>query len=140
MDLMQPIDYQRPCFSDIIRCAMEDQNFADVYAALRALLHEYGTSLNFSRDSDTGLVAETKSREGKSEFFAGAEIKKNYVSFHLMPIYCFPDLALAISPALQKRMQGKSCFNFKKPEPELFAELSKHIKTGIERYRSEGKL
>ena len=119
---------------------MEDQNFADVYAALRALLHEYGTSLNFSRDSDTGLVAETKSNEGKSEFFAGAEIKKNYVSFHLMPIYCFPDLAQTISPALRKRMQGKSCFNFKKPEPELFAELSKHIKTGIERYRSEGKL
>ena len=57
-----------------------------------------------------------------------------------MPVYCFRDLAELISPALKKRMQGKSCFNFKKVETENFAELSGHIKTGIERYRSEGKL
>jgi hypothetical protein len=30
-----------------------------------------------------------------------------------------------IAPDLQKRMQGKSCFNFKKIEPELFDALER---------------
>jgi hypothetical protein len=38
---------------------------------------------------------------------------KSYVSFHLIPVYMFPDLLKGLSPALEKRMQGKSCFNFK---------------------------
>jgi hypothetical protein len=29
-----------------------------------------------------------------------------------MPVYVFPGLLTGISPALKKRMQGKSCFNF----------------------------
>ncbi len=29
-----------------------------------------------------------------------------------------------MSPDLKKRMQGKSCFNFKTPDPVLFEELA----------------
>jgi hypothetical protein len=48
---------------------------------------------------------------------------KNYVSFHLMPVYMYPDLLEGASPGLMKRMQGKSCFNFKRVEPDTFEEL-----------------
>jgi hypothetical protein len=40
-----------------------------------------------------------------------------------MPLYALPVLREGIAPDLQKRMQGKSCFNFKKSEPELFDKL-----------------
>ena len=36
-----------------------------------------------------------------------------------MPVYMFPDLLDGISPELRRRMQGKSCFNFKKAESAL---------------------
>jgi hypothetical protein len=34
-------------------------------------------------------------------------------------------------------MQGKSCFNFKKVEPELFKELAELTRQGAERYNKE---
>ncbi len=51
-------------------------------------------------------------------------IKKSYVAFHLMPLYVQPDLAIDISPELTRRRQGKTCFNFKKVEPDLFDQLA----------------
>jgi hypothetical protein len=37
-----------------------------------------------------------------------------------------PEMQKSITPALKKRMQGKTCFNFKtQPEPELMADLKR---------------
>ena len=71
-------------------------------------------------------------------YFGGVQVKKNYVSYHLMPVYIFPDLLSNLSPALKKRMQGKSCFNFTKIDEALFAELDRLTKRCIERSRAEG--
>jgi hypothetical protein len=49
----------------------------------------------------------------------------------------YPDLLKDISPELRKHMQGKSCFNFKKVEPELFAELAALTGKGAERFKQE---
>lgn len=46
------------------------------------------------------------------------------VALHLMPLYSQPELLDRISPALKKRMQGKSCFNFTKMDETLLAELA----------------
>ncbi len=67
-------------------------------------------------------------------------MKKAAVSFYLMPVYCFPDLLDGISPGLKKRMQGKSCFNFKQPDPVLFKELGDLVKRSFDRYKAEGKV
>jgi len=48
----------------------------------------------------------------------------------------FPDLLEGISPELRKHMQGKSCFNFKKVEPELFKELAELTQQSIEKFRA----
>ena len=58
-------------------------------------------------------------------YFGSVRLGKAYVSFHLMPLYMCPVLAKSIPPALKKRMQGKTCFNFKAdPEPELITALT----------------
>jgi hypothetical protein len=50
-----------------------------------------------------------------------------------MALYFNDELTTAISPALKKRMQGKTCFNFKTvPEPALLAELRRLVKTGVQ--------
>jgi len=57
------------------------------------------------------------------------------VSFHLMPLYMNPMLTQTISPALKKRMQGKTCFNFKtRPEPEALSELTRLTAAGFKEW------
>jgi hypothetical protein len=62
---------------------------------------------------------------------------KNYVSFHLFPVYVFPDLLDGISETLRARMQGKSCFNFRAPDAVLFQELAALTKAGLARMKAE---
>jgi hypothetical protein len=50
-------------------------------------------------------------------FFGAVQVKKNYVSCYLRPVYADPTLLARISDSLKKRMQGKSCFNFTPADP-----------------------
>ena len=117
----------------------QNANFPDVFKQLRAILKPYAKTLTVKTDTiDTYYLDGPYSEKWKKElFFGSAQIKKNYVSFYLMPVYMFPELLKDISPTLKKHMQGKSCFNFKKVEPELFDELSNLTKKSIERFRKE---
>jgi hypothetical protein len=69
------------------------------------------------------LIGPYSEKLKKELWFGAVQIKKNYVSYHLMPVYMFPDLVKEIPPSLKKRMQGKSCFNFKEVNKELFDQL-----------------
>lgn len=55
-----------------------------------------------------------------------------------MPVYVNPRLLDGISPALRRRMQGKSCFNFRHTDNELFAELARLTRSGYDYYVDEG--
>ncbi len=113
--------------------------FAQVFRELRAILEPYAPRMELVHDSEKGyhLDGPYSEKWKKKLFFASVEIKKNYVSFYLMPVYMFPDLLQGITPELRKRMQGKSCFNFKRSEPALFEELARLTRRGAERARAE---
>ena len=68
-------------------------------------------------------------------FFGAAQIKQRYVSFHLMPVYVFPDLLDGLPDRLRQRMQGKSCFNFTAVDEPTLADLARLTAAGFERYR-----
>src|SRR5258708_3220196 len=70
----------------------------------------------------------------KPMFFAGIRMGKNYVSFHLMPVYCCPELN-RMSPALKKRMQGKASFNFREVDEACFKDLGALGKSGYRLFR-----
>jgi len=116
------------------------ENFQQVYKQLRAILKPYEASLHIEHDTEQGYSLNTAySEKWKKELFFGAAIiKKNYVSFYLMPVYMYPDLLDGISPGLKARMQGKSCFNFKKVDTALFDELAQLTKRSAERARRDG--
>ena len=66
-------------------------------------------------------------------YFGSVQIGKAYVSFHLMPLYMNDPLTATISPALKKRIQGKTCFNFKAvPEVEILNELKRLTNEGFD--------
>ncbi len=71
-------------------------------------------------------------------WFGEVQNKKSYISDHLMPVYVNPGLPTNISPALKKRMHGKSCFNLGAEDPELFDELAVVTDSGFEDYRQRG--
>ena len=114
----------------------------EVVASLRSLIEPYARDLQWTADGLEGFYTNTKKPDpkGKPEFFAAAQVKKTAVSFYLMPVYCFPDLLDNVSPELKKRMQGKSCFNFKEADPALFKELEALVRRSADRYRKEGKI
>ena len=113
--------------------------FPIVFRKLKSILKPYASRLSLKADTDKGFYLDGPYSEKwkKDLFFGAAQIKKNYVSFHLMPVYMCPDLLKDISPELRKHMQGKSCFNFKKVDAPLFDELSQLTKRGFERFMKE---
>jgi hypothetical protein len=114
-------------------------DFPIVFEQLKRILQPYAQNLTVKTDTaDTYYLDGPYSEKWKKElFFGSAQIKKNYVSFYLMPVYMYPELLRDISPELKKRMQGKSCFNFKKVEPGLFDELAMLTRKGAEKFREE---
>jgi hypothetical protein len=73
-----------------------------------------------------------KTSSGAAIWFGGVDIRKNYVSFHFIPVYAMPALVKTLSPSLKKRMQGKGCFNFTAIEPAHVKELKALTKTGYD--------
>jgi len=113
-------------------------DFPVVFEHLKNILKRFEPKLTVTADTPGAysLDGPYSDKWKKQLFFGSAQIKKNYVSFYLMPVYMFPDLLKDISPELRKHMQGKSCFNFKKFEPDMFEELSRLTRKSIERFRT----
>jgi hypothetical protein len=114
-------------------------DFPIVFEHLKNILEPFAPKLTVTADtmSAYSLDGPYSEKWKKELFFGSAQLKKNYVSFYLMPVYMYPDLLEGISPELKKHMQGKSCFNFKKVEPELFEELANLAEKSYARFQKE---
>ena len=115
-----------------------------VFSALKPVFAKVVKRLSVSVDSlaEYTLVTRTPSpfpqHKGRPMFFGSVKAGKAYVSVHLMPLYMCPPLNERVSPALKKRMQRKTCFNFKgNPEPELLAELSGLAEAGWQQWKGQ---
>jgi hypothetical protein len=111
-----------------------------VFTALKSILAPYAAQLDTKKDDASELYVDTRhiQKNKKPLFFGAVQLKKSFVSFHLMPVYLHPELLDGLSPALKKRMQGKSCFNFTAVDPPLFDELSALTRAGYARYQAQG--
>jgi hypothetical protein len=115
-------------------------DFDSAFNALRSILQPYARRMVVVADTDDNyhLDSARAIRNNKGIFFGAVRRGKAYVSFHLMPVYACPDLLRGMSPELKKRMQGKSCFNFKTGDGPLFKELAQLTQAGFARFKSQG--
>jgi hypothetical protein len=115
-------------------------DFKKVFEALKSIFQPYAKKMDVSQDSDQCYMLDTRfiMKNKQPLCFGGVRLGKNYVSFYLMSVYASPDLLKGMSPELKKRMQGKSCFNFKEVDKKLFAELKTLTKDGAAKF-SDGK-
>ncbi len=112
----------------------------DTFSHLRKAMLAVAGKLPRAVDTADHLYLNTNHiQENKKPLFFGAvQVKKKAVSYHLMPLYTHPELVKQISPALKKRMQGKSCFNLSEPDAAIIQELKALTKACFDTYKKAG--
>ncbi|MEX1030685.1 MAG: hypothetical protein WDZ91_11670 [Paenibacillaceae bacterium] len=90
-----------------------EQKFTSIFTKLVKILEVYESQMDLKVNTDDQYSLDT-----------------------LMPVYAYPQLLAGISEPLKKRMQGKSCFNFKQ-EDDLFRELTVLTEKGYTKYKEE---
>jgi hypothetical protein len=117
----------------------KQSDFELTFGKLKEILQPYESKLVVVADTNNHYALETTHvmKNKHRLYFAGIKIGKAYVSYYLMPAYACEEVRKAISPALMKRMQGKSCFNFSTPDEKLFEELNRLTKLGFKRFTSK---
>jgi hypothetical protein len=119
---------------------MESKNdLATVFVRLKAVIAPYAKKMDVAADNQTNYMLNTRHimKNRQPLCFGGVRLGKNYVSFYLMSVYTSPDDIRGMSPELKKRMQGKSCFNFKVVDEKLFRELARLTKAGAAKFNDE---
>jgi hypothetical protein len=72
-----------------------NQTFNDIFLRLKSIMSNYEIYLEVKTDTSKNYYLETKhvmNLNMKNLFFGAVQIKKNYVSYHLFPVYACPDL------------------------------------------------
>ena len=117
----------------------EKKELNEIFRRLKAIFKPYAKKMVVVQDTPSGYYLDTHYIMKKKQplCFGAVRLGKNYVSFYLMSVYACPDLLKAMSPELKKRMQGKSCFNFKEVDEKLFKELTKLTKAGATKFSNE---
>jgi len=114
-------------------------DFDKVFVRLKSILRPYEKKMDVASDTRTYYQLDTQyiMKNKKPLCFGGVRLGKAYVSFYLMAVYANPDLLKSMSPELKKRMQGKSCFNFKEVDEKLFKELAALTGAGAAKFSDE---
>lgn len=110
------------------------------FEKLRNVLSSIDKGLEIKKDNLDHYYLNTNTKiKGKEMFFGAVQIRKSYVAYHLYPVYTNPELLDGISDSLKKRMQGKSCFNFKKEiTEEQLNEIYELTKMSYEKFVDNG--
>jgi hypothetical protein len=111
-------------------------DLAVVFLALRKLLESFKGAITTETDKPGNYhtAVPTLVHRGKPLYFAGVKTGKNYVSYHLLPLYYNPDLNKQVPAELKKRKQGMACFNFASVDDARFAELRKLTALGLKMF------
>jgi hypothetical protein len=117
-------------------------DFPAAFAALRDVLRKHAGDLIVVVDTATDFTVSSPAigPKGKPMWFGCVKLGKSAVSYHLMPLYFNPELQATVTPELARRQQGKTCFNFQRPDPVLFAQLDELTRRGREQWQRHGML
>jgi len=112
---------------------MPTTDFPAAFAALREILARHAGGMIVVADTSTTFTVSSPAmvQKDKPLFFGCVTLMKSAVTYHLFPLYFNPKLQAAVPAELRPRKQGKTCFNFKRPDAALFAQID--VLTGLAR-------
>ena len=114
-------------------------DFEEIFRKLKAVFKPHEKKMVVAHDTKSLYLLNTRHimKNKQPLCFGGVRLGKAYVSFYLMSVYVSPEEMKGMSPELRKRMQGKSCFNFRAVDEALFKELAGLTKAGAARFNDE---
>src|SRR5256885_5636892 len=117
-------------------------DFPGAFVALRQVLRKHSDGLVVQVDSpqEFTVVSRATGPNQQPLWFGCVRMGKSAVSYHLMSLYFNPKLQAAVPAELRPRKQGKTCFNFQRPDTALFAMLDELTRRGREGYERHGFL
>lgn len=117
-------------------------DFEATFQTLRGVLKKHAKDLTVAEDKPGRycLDAAYDPKRKRRLAFAAVIIMKNYVSFHLLPLYMSKEMKAAVSDKLRVRMQGMACFNFQTIEPAMVKELAALTARGLKGFKKLGYL
>ena len=127
---------------------LKSEALQPVFERLRSILKKNAAHLTISEDSEkhysldgtpgpATLAAWGGKLKRETIPVAWVDIGKTYVSYHLMACSS-PAFRETLSARLEAHMQGKTCFNFRKNDEELFTELEEVTARGVNQFRALG--
>src|SRR5258705_7524547 len=123
--------------------------FETVVGRLKAILQNHAGNFTVKPDTNDSYGLQGKPGPAALKAWGGKlkkpvmpiawiEISKAYVSYHVMGLYTNTALQNSMSKELKARMQGKTCFNFKKINETLFIELEQLTVKAIDDFKKLG--
>jgi hypothetical protein len=122
-----------------------------VYHAVEEVLLSYspplGTGTAWVKPGKKGMQLLTPEPVSIPRVYGGKPTKlmvaavmeqKTFVGFYLFSIYMDPSLKKKIPAPLLKFLKGKSCFNLKRVDDALLADIKQAIDVTIDDYRKKG--
>jgi hypothetical protein len=116
------------------------EDFQATFEALKDVLRKYEPKCVVHKDDAQWYYLNTTKIGANKQptMFAATRIGKNYVSFHLMPLYCCAELVDGMPEFLRARMQGKACLNFKAIKPEELKAIAQVTEKGFRIFKKAG--
>jgi hypothetical protein len=112
--------------------APSPEDLAAVEARLRAILVPYEVRLEWA--TVYGIPVLRRPGAKAHEWFAFVKPASKHVGFYLLPVHTHPALREGLSPALSKRLTGKSAFTFPALDEELSMELEGLVARAFDAY------
>ncbi len=124
-------------------------DFEPVFIRLRSILQKHAARFSITADAADRYCLEAPAGPATLRAWGGklkrrlipvawVEIGKGYVSYHLMPVDGNARLRDGMSDRLKARMQGKTCFNFKADDEDIFKELERVTAQGLAAFKEAG--
>jgi hypothetical protein len=126
-----------------------NSEFESIFARLRGILEKHSAALTVKTDAPRHYSLEASAGPAAVKAWGGklkkpvipvawVQVGKAYVSYHLMGIYGNTRLLDGMSTELKRRMQGKTCFNFRSVDEQLFKELDQLTAQAIAAFKKAG--
>ena len=123
--------------------------FETVFNRLKTILQKHAENFTVNPETNGSYGLQSKPGPATLQAWGGKmkkpvmpvawiEIGKAYVSYHLIGLYTNTALQNRMSKELKSRMQGKTCFNFKKTDETLFKELEQLTALSIADFKKAG--
>jgi hypothetical protein len=112
------------------------EELAAIELRLRAILAPYEGRLETA--SIYGIPTLRRPGAKAHDWFAFVKPASKHLGFYLLPVYTFPALREGLSPALSRRLTGKSAFTFPTLDEGLATELEGLVARAFDVYMGEG--